>query len=152
MTVAVIVNCILMMIWFPACVSLHEQWRWNLKCTTIPASVFNRYKILEKYTQLRCSTLSYLWANKEQIVIDTVINYRHLVLLLFSLLAAGSTFVILYYPKLQLPNSPEFQLFDRSHPFEKYDLVYKDLFWFERMEKVNCLVIILSTSNKLIFL
>lgn len=45
--------------------------------------------------------------------------------------------MVLYYPGLQLPESPDFQLFSKSHPFEQYDAFYQDKFWFERLEKVG---------------
>lgn len=38
----------------------------------------------------------------------------------------------MYWPKLQLPDSPDFKLFVSSHPFEIYDSRYKDVFWFEK--------------------
>lgn len=57
--------------------------------------------------------------------------------LALGLIALGSSVCVLYYPGLRLPTSPDFQLFSRSHPFELYDAIFRDKFWFERLEKVN---------------
>ncbi|KAA0184897.1 hypothetical protein HAZT_HAZT002747 [Hyalella azteca] len=40
--------------------------------------------------------------------------------------------LVLYYPGLRLPDSADFQLFNRDHYFERYDLDHKYNFWFER--------------------
>lgn len=129
MTLAVMTNCVLMLTWFPACIAFNEQW--STKCTTIiiPASLVK--------LKLRFLHFGQLWAKKEQTIIDAIIFYRHRLLFLFSCLAVASIVMIFYYPRLQLPDSLEFQLFDSSHPFEQYDFTYKNLFWFERVEKVG---------------
>lgn len=40
--------------------------------------------------------------------------------------------IVLYYPKLGLPDTEDFQLFSKHHPFELYDSKYKTLFNFEK--------------------
>lgn len=52
-------------------------------------------------------------------------------------LGLTSGFIVLYHPKLGLPNSPTFQLLENEHPFELYDTKYKNLFRFERTVLVN---------------
>ena len=42
---------------------------------------------------------------------------------------------VFYYPKLKLPDKEQFQLFKPSHIFEKYELVYKRYFGFEKDEQ-----------------
>ncbi|XP_065203153.1 protein dispatched isoform X2 [Planococcus citri] len=44
-----------------------------------------------------------------------------------------STFSVLCWPKLQVPDSSEFQLFERKHPFEQYDLIFQDRFRFSHV-------------------
>lgn len=44
---------------------------------------------------------------------------------------------VLYWPKLKLPDSPDFKLFVEDHIFELYDTKYKDLFWFEKIYTVS---------------
>lgn len=58
-------------------------------------------------------------------------------IILFFMLGILSAIVILIWPGMKLPESVEFQLFRESHPFEQYDLVYKNEFWFERILRVS---------------
>lgn len=44
----------------------------------------------------------------------------------------ASAVIVLYYPKLGLPDSQEFQLLEKDHPFELYDAKYKQNFGFEK--------------------
>lgn len=53
------------------------------------------------------------------------------VILLFGI-AVYAAILVLYYPGLRLPDSADFQLFNRDHYFERYDLDHKYNFWFER--------------------
>lgn len=88
-----------------------------------------------------------LWKNKEEILINGVINYRYAWIVILSALTITSAIIVLHYPKLQLPNSSEFQLFDSSHPFEQYDLHYKQKFWFERSERVSHFLLLLNSLS-----
>ena len=71
----------------------------------------------------------------EKILPCIIVKSRYFWLVLFTTLAAGGAFVVFYYPKLQLPDSKEFQIFNADHPFEKYDLFLKKLFWFEKAKE-----------------
>lgn len=53
------------------------------------------------------------------------------VILLFGI-AVYASILVLYYPGLRLPDTADFQLFNRDHYFERYDLDHKYNFWFER--------------------
>nr|CAD7573470.1 unnamed protein product [Timema californicum] len=55
----------------------------------------------------------------------SVVVYMWFVIL--GSLAVASTVVIFYHPRLKLPDTKNFQLFDSSHLFEQYDMVYKDI-------------------------
>lgn len=48
------------------------------------------------------------------------------------LIGVLSGVIVLYYPKLGLPDSPTFQLLEGEHPFELYDTKYRYLYQFER--------------------
>ncbi|KAK5639216.1 hypothetical protein RI129_011708 [Pyrocoelia pectoralis] len=137
-TTAVIVNCILMMSWLPASVIIGE--RFQTKCTRMfhscSSPLLMYWKCWEPFWKFQSSFFPSLWHNKDQILADIVIKFRLFWLIFLSVVAIGSAIVVLYYPRLQLPNSPEFQLFKSSHPFEKYDLIYKNHFWFERSDKI----------------
>lgn len=72
----------------------------------------------------------------DKILLFAVIRLPYLWLCLLGGAALGSIGIVFYYPRLRLPDSMNFQLFDSQHPFERYDVVYRDRFWFERLEKV----------------
>lgn len=48
-----------------------------------------------------------------------VVKLRYFWILLLGGLAVGAGIVVFYYPKLELPDSKEFQLFSSGHPFER---------------------------------
>ncbi|EFX72150.1 hypothetical protein DAPPUDRAFT_10357, partial [Daphnia pulex] len=54
-------------------------------------------------------------------------------------LAVAAGVVVFHYPKLELPDTKEFQLFSSDHPFERYDLEFKNEFWFERSQRAELL-------------
>jgi hypothetical protein len=72
----------------------------------------------------------------DKILVFAVIKLPYLWLCLLGGAALGSIGIVFCYPRLRLPDSRNFQLFDSQHPFERYDVVYRDSFWFERLKKV----------------
>jgi hypothetical protein len=50
-------------------------------------------------------------------------------------IVVASIVAIFYFPGLKLPDKEQFQLFKSDHIFEKYDLVYKKYFGFEKDEQ-----------------
>lgn len=71
----------------------------------------------------------------EKILPCLVIRPRYFWLVLFGGLALGASVVVFYYPKLRLPDSKDFQIFGSSHPFERYDMILKKEFWFEKAKE-----------------
>lgn len=152
-------NCLLMVSWFPACVVI-----WERSCQT-NAEFIKRFLMTYLYRpcfiqsltvssawlKCKCSYLGRLWNAKEQLLLNSIVSYRIIWLTLLSLVALASCVIVLYYPKFELPSSPEFQLFDRVHPFEQYDLVYKNRFWFKREQRVSVLSDIPGV-NQIIFI
>ncbi|XP_013177872.1 PREDICTED: protein dispatched [Papilio xuthus] len=57
------------------------------------------------------------------------------IVVILGAIGVGSIVVVFYTPGLKLPDSRQFQLFQTSHPFEKYDMEYRDRFLFERFGK-----------------
>lgn len=146
---AVISNYLLMVSWFPACIVIWERSS-NSTCDFMKSCLMvclhrlccSRYfqlpcALSPSWLKCKCTCLSKLWNMREQILLDSILNFRFLWLILLSALAIASAVIVLYYPRLQLPSSPEFQLFDSSHPFEQYDLTYKHQFWFKRSQRVS---------------
>lgn len=139
--IAVICNCLLMMTWFPACVVI-----WERSCDIFSGCLFTYFQCPRLFNPLtiplrslksKCVYVGKLWDTKEQLLLNSILEFRVMWLVTLTVLAVASMVVVLYYPKLQLPSSPEFQLFDSLHPFEQYDLVYKNHFWFKREQRVS---------------
>jgi hypothetical protein len=72
----------------------------------------------------------------DKFLVWAVIRLRYLWLCILGGAALGSIGIVFYYPHFKLPDSRDFQLFDSQHPFERYDMVYRDKFWFERLKMV----------------
>ncbi|KAK9890454.1 hypothetical protein WA026_010540 [Henosepilachna vigintioctopunctata] len=138
---AVMANFLLMVTWFPACLILWEKSR----CSKDDKSINNpnsslyrrclgiRDRILIMLTKWpKFMAVEKIWYSKEKYLLNCVIRLRYLWITIFSSIAIGGVVIVLYYPKLKLPDSQEFQLFASSHPFEQYDFVYKNHFWFHR--------------------
>lgn len=66
-----------------------------------------------------------------------VFHFRWFWILVFFILGVLSTTIVWIWPGMKLPESMEFQLFRESHPFEQYDMIYKNQFWFEKILSVS---------------
>lgn len=128
---ATLANFLLMLTWLPATVVVSEQWHfrlmghphwfsWHNKLRPVLTATDQACTLLDKFLVLAVTKLHYLW------------------LCLLGGVALGSIGIVFYYPRLKLPDSRNFQLFDSRHPFERYDMVYRDNFWFERLKMVIC--------------
>lgn len=137
-----IANYLLMMTWFPACLII-----WENSCFSNPEIFGNFYicyhrwccplipwNMVSRSHWRNCKTV---WMNKEKFLFDTIFKLRYIWFILLLLIAVGSGCVVFVYPKLQLPDTTEFQLFSSSHPFEQYDFVYRRMFWFNSAERVS---------------
>lgn len=140
-----IANCLLMMSWFPACIVIYErlcdQSHWDgVKKSTcayfqkVCCCKFDHFKLATAKMKMICVSLENIYSVKERSIQESIVTYRYVWFVALSLVALFSAVIVFYYPKLQLPNSSEFQLFHTKHPFEQYDLVYKKKFWFKRAE------------------
>lgn len=76
---------------------------------------------------------SQLGGRIEECIVSLVINYSLLWIVALGLFGLTNAVFVLYWPKLELPDTPTFRLFTSSHPFEVYEAEYKELFWFEKM-------------------
>jgi hypothetical protein len=128
---ATLANFLLMLTWLPATVVVSEQWclplmerhhwfSWHTKLQPVLTAADQASALLDRFFVFSITKLHYLW------------------LCLLGGIALGSIGIVFYYPRLKLPDSRNFQLFDSRHPFERYDMVYKDNFWFERHTMVIC--------------
>lgn len=141
---AVVANYLLMMTWYPACLVI-----WERSCFSNNALMRSCFMVCYQRwccfkpqwnlsaSRFHCSFLSKIWKAKEEWLLNFVIRLKYFWFVLLLAIAFLSGFVVLVYPRLQLPTSQEFQLFARSHPFEEYDFTYKNHFWFKQPERVS---------------
>ncbi|KAJ6638287.1 Protein dispatched [Pseudolycoriella hygida] len=116
----VLCNYVLMITWIPASVSFVER----LTCCS--QEFCN--KSADKFFSFIQKVTSYIRLS----VISSVLRMPYLWIVLFGTLGIASGVVIFYWPKIQLPDSPDFKLFSDDHPFEIYDSQFKNMFWFEK--------------------
>ncbi|GAB6020682.1 hypothetical protein CHUAL_003351 [Chamberlinius hualienensis] len=144
----VLANFFLSITWVPATVIIAEKWCSSNSCICIPpfglyAPQLQRHQYCSQFCNLlwklhyRFSEWSRVFF--EKILPCIVIKSRYVWVTLLGAVAVGGILIVFYYPQLHLPDSSEFQIFASDHPFEQYDLVFKDMFWFERMKKVDTL-------------
>ncbi|XP_049278174.1 protein dispatched [Anopheles funestus] len=122
---AVMANYFLMVTWLPAAVSIAER----ISCLML-------LKPFARVTH-RCTipfiSIAHISRRVEDAIIDLIINLPWLWITLLGTIGIASGILVLHWPKLRLPDSPDFKLFISNHPFERYDSEYKDMFWFEKM-------------------
>ena len=138
---AILINFLFTITWLPAVVVIYEQYfarvlnlgkekresRTYLYKKKTFCDLFVDFLFKIKYTTSEWSRIFF-----DKILPCIVIKLRFIWLLTMGTLMFGGFCLIFLDPKLQLPTLPEFQLFESMHPFERYDFVYKDLFWFEK--------------------
>ncbi|XP_047355130.1 protein dispatched isoform X1 [Vespa velutina] len=125
----VITNFFLMITWLPACVVVSEHCR----ITTLSPASFITRKIIRPMR---------IFTDKIALIFSVfltkiAISLRWFWLVSLGALATAGCIVVFHYPGLQLPDTPDFQLFETSHPFEQYDLIYSRQFWFEKHEMID---------------
>ncbi|CAG4941356.1 unnamed protein product [Parnassius apollo] len=122
---SVLVNFLLMISWLPATVFVLEVKMW--KTTKNTWSIVINKAINEIGEDIKVILNRF---------IITFITKSHIgIVVILGAIGVCSIVVVFYTPGLQLPDSKQFQLFQTSHPFEKYDLQYRDRFLFERFGK-----------------
>ncbi|XP_019696069.1 protein dispatched isoform X2 [Harpegnathos saltator] len=126
--ITVIANFFLMITWLPACVVVSERYKFTLSSRN-----FISERIIRPLRSFRDKVTVGLTA----LLIKMVIGLRCIWILSLGTAAIACCIVVFRYPGLQLPDYIDFQLFDNTHPFEQYDLMYSQRFWFERYEMVG---------------
>ncbi|XP_065165670.1 protein dispatched [Atheta coriaria] len=126
---AIMMNYLLIVSWLPASVIVWEKYTilkcGFLKCEERFTFVTNAFSI-EENTK-RCQT----------IIVDIIIQFKHTLAVIFTLIAILAAVVVFYYPKLEIQRTNELQLFETNHLFEQYDLVYKNNFDFKGSSKLK---------------
>lgn len=119
----IIANFLIMFTWFPACVVIAEHSCWNSYFLLKWAKFRNFRVALERF-----------WKTMESFLIYVTLKFRYFWIVFLSILSIVGLIIVVKYPGMQLPESLDFQLFHSSHPFEQYDLTYKQKFWYERQK------------------
>ncbi|XP_055305297.1 protein dispatched [Sitodiplosis mosellana] len=118
--IVIMVNYVLMVTWLPATVIIVEELNLKLcKCWQSYVDAIN--VLIERFGN-----------SMEAAIIRLVKEYKYVFLVIFFIIGISSGFIVLYYPKLGLPDSQTFQLLDSEHLFELYDSKYRHLYRFER--------------------
>lgn len=119
---AVLINYLIMLLWLPCCVLLvdtrcgilHYK-KWDLTIRPLKRTLKSFYLTINRYLVICVTKLRIFW------------------IIFLGLVGIGSAVIVFYKPGLMLPNLLHFQLFQPFHPFEQYELVYKEKFIFERL-------------------
>lgn len=126
---AVFVNLLITVSLLPSCiVILSSQHRHNIVLFEI--GPVDKLLLIEQMLR-RVQTSFNTW------LLKIVFRFRWIWITLFFILGILSASIIWIWPGMKLPESVEFQLFRETHPFEQYDLIYKNQFWFERILRVR---------------
>ncbi|XP_071785561.1 protein dispatched homolog 1-like [Asterias amurensis] len=136
----ILVNCFFTVTWLPAVVTIYDYYFNGYSSRRTEKREYRTHKWKHSCCTniLRClNKIKYITSEWSRIFFDkilpcVVIKLRYVWLLTLGTLTLGGFILIFFNPKLQLPTLPEFQLFHSLHPFERYDFIYKDMFWFEK--------------------
>lgn len=121
---AVLVNFFLMVSWLPVSVFVIDV-----------KMAKSKRKILHLLYKGTGEFLEDIKVISNRFIITCVTKLHIVFVVILGIVGICSIIVVFYSPGLQLPDSKQFQLFQRSHPFEQYEIVYRDNFLFERLGK-----------------
>lgn len=122
---SVIVNFIITMLSLPSAVILAER------------ISFNCFSSFTLFWRIHSKMTSISKTFFEKMLFNMILKFRFIFILIFGGIAIYSILIVVYNPKLKLPDSEEFQIFSAKHYFEKYDFEYKNQFWFKRSKDKN---------------
>ncbi|CAG9560676.1 unnamed protein product [Danaus chrysippus] len=118
---AVLVNFFLMVTWLPVSVYILDV-----------KLCINRWTLLGAISDAVNEIGEDIKVILNRFIITCIMRLHICFVVILGAIGIGSIVVVFYYPGLQLPDSKQFQLFQSSHPFEQYDIHYKEKFLFER--------------------
>ncbi|XP_023940118.2 protein dispatched [Bicyclus anynana] len=118
---AVLVNFLLMVSWLPVSVYILD----------VKLSV-SRWKTLGAISKVVNEIGEDISVILNRFIVTCIMRLHTGFVVILGAIGIYSIVVVFYSPGLRLPDSKQFQLFQTSHPFEQYDMNYKDKFLFER--------------------
>ncbi|CAK1552866.1 unnamed protein product [Leptosia nina] len=117
----VLVNFFLMMTWLPASVFI------------LDVKLFvSKYVFLGAFRRVLNEIGGDIKVVLNRFITSCIMRLHVGLAMILGAVGICSIVIVFYYPGLQLPDTKQFQLFQSSHPFEKYDFVYSDRFIFEK--------------------
>ncbi|XP_003266776.2 protein dispatched homolog 2 [Nomascus leucogenys] len=141
MGTAVLVHLAVTLVWLPASAVLHERYlargcarrargRWEGSAP--------RRLLLALHRRLRGLRRAAAGTSRllfQRLLPCGVIKFRYIWICWFAALAAGGAYIAGVSPRLRLPTLPPpgGQVFRPSHPFERFDAEYRQLFLFEQL-------------------
>ncbi|CAG4977512.1 unnamed protein product [Colias eurytheme] len=120
----VLVNFFLMMTWLPASVFILDV-----------KLYISRYVLLGVFRRIMNEIGEDIKVILNRFITTCIMRLHVGLAIILGAIGICSIIVVFYYPGLQLPDTKQFQLFQTSHPFEKYDLQYSDNFIFEKFSR-----------------
>ncbi|CAL8286916.1 unnamed protein product [Lota lota] len=148
---ASLISALFAIVWLPCCFILRERYtvasssvaiqRWKPCCAKNPGGFWDTssrkrclFTIVQRLRGLKRGlndTASLLFL---KILPCGVVKFRYIWMCWFAVLAAGGTYISCVDPGMKLPtlDSGSTQLFRSSHPFERFDAEYRNMFMFER--------------------
>lgn len=121
-----------MITWVPAWIILHHKLlvlKLSSKLPSLPAPLEPVFSTLISATFIIANGITNFF---EKILPYIIVKPRLIWITLFVGVVSASAVAIFYYPGLKLPDNNQLQLFRADHPFEKYDLEFKEKFGFEQ--------------------
>ncbi|XP_030553961.1 protein dispatched isoform X2 [Drosophila novamexicana] len=119
----VVTNYLLMITWLPASVSIMERLFASHMCC--------QQHLTQKLINACKKSINRFCELFEECITQSIMSYAYLWLFIFAVLGVSSAIIVFWYPGLQLPEKPHFQLFVSQHPFEAYTKL-RHQFWFEK--------------------
>ena len=121
-----------MVTWVPAWIILHHKLlviKLSSKLPNLPASIAPAFSAILSGTFIIANGVTNFF---EKILPYMIVRPRLIWISLLGGLFVASAVVLFYFPGLQLPENNDLQLFTADHPFEKYEMEFKNKFGFER--------------------
>ena len=121
-----------MITWVPAWIILHHKLlvlKLSSKFPSIPARVEPVFSSVVSGTIIIASGIRNFF---EKILPYIIVRPRLVWISLLGCVVVSSAVVLFYFPGLELPENNELQLLTSDHPFEKYELEFKNKFGFEQ--------------------
>jgi len=137
----ILCNLILMVTWVPAWVVLHHKIVVMRCFAALPHLPDIVQPASNAVTSVSFSVANWVTSFFEETLPCIIVRPRGIWIVSLGSLVICSMVALFHYPGLKLPDTNEIQLLTSDHPFEKYDMIFKNKFGFEKAyDKTSSLV------------